>query len=168
MGMESDERWQVGDVIVWFETSQAPEANTDSDVFLRFYDSQDQLICWAEAYERGDLQGFEVGELNCGYLGNLQKQAWLQRLLDDGVKLGIQTVGVTADNANWLLDRITVDFRLGPLASTPTVRNWQIQSWIKPGEAEQYFFCSSFVAPGFDKELEIQSGGPDELSDNQV
>ena len=54
-----------------------------------------------------------------------------------------------------------VDFRLGPKAATPTVRNWDVNDWIKTGDPELIVECTTYVSPGFDKELEIQSGGSD-------
>jgi len=156
-------RWQVGDVLVWFETAELAGARTDSDVLLNFYDEEGELICWAEAFERDDLAGFEEGDLNCGFLGNLEKQAWLKRLLDHGVSLGVRAREHEGENSDWYVERITLDFRLGPNPTTPTVRHWDIEEWIKPGLGEQRYDCNRFQDVGFDKELEMRSGDSSDL-----
>lgn len=163
--MASD-RWQLGDVVIWFQTGTKEDAETDSDVYLHFYDDQDNLVGWVEAYERGDLRGFEEGELNCGYLGNLQRNAWLKTLLAKGTRLGVRIENVTDERPEWFVDRISLDFRVGPVADVSTCRTWSVSEWINPGEEERLYQCEtsssqmSFADVGFEKELEIQAGGP--------
>lgn len=156
-----DGRWQLGDVILWVETGDQEDAKTDADVLLSFYDADGSLLCWAEAYERSDLTGFEAGEMNCGYLGNRERQPWLNGLMQEGIRLGIRIAGGSDDSPDWFVTRVMVDFRLGPKAATPTVRNWDVNDWIKTGDPELIVECTTYVSPGFDKELEIQSGGSD-------
>lgn len=159
-------RWQLGDVIVWFKTGDKQDAKTDSDVYLKFYDDDGSLIGWLQAFERGDLAGFERGEVNCGFLGNIDGAAWLKDLLQEGATLGIRIENVSNDSPDWFVDRVSLDFRIGPGADTSTTRHWEIASWIKPGDDEVQFDCESLISendPGFEdigieKQLEIESG----------
>ena len=165
--MASD-RWQLGDVVVWFQTGTKEGAKTDSDVLLSFYDDRGELVGWLEAYERGDLRGFEEGELNCGYVGNLRKHNWLKGLLDNGTRLGVRTKNSTDDEPEWFVNRISLDFRVGPVADVSTSRTWVVSDWIHPGGDERIFQCEAtstdktFGEVGFEQELEIQAGGPND------
>ena len=169
--MTSADRFKLGDVIVWFQTGQQQDAKTDSDVPLRFYDDSDQLVGWIKAYERNDLAGFEDGEINCGYLGNINKSTWLKSLLQHATQIGIQIEDVSGDKPEWFLEWICLDFRIGPRPQTTTARRWVIGGWIKPGDEERRLPCQalaeaatdSFVDVGFERELEVQAGGPDKV-----
>lgn len=160
------ERWKLGDVIIWFQTGTEQNSKTDADVFIKFYDDEDRLVGWVKAYERGDFAGFEEGELNCGFLGNLNKIEWLKHLLREATRLGISIEQVSGDHPDWFLESVSLDFRIGPRPDTVTARNWRIGQWIKPGGEEQKFECEvlaeesaeGFGEVGFEKEVEIQAG----------
>ena len=164
--MTSSTRWQLGDVIAWIQTGTEQDAKTDSDIFLTFYDDANTAIAWLHAFERGDLGGFEEGELNCGYLGNLNKKAWLNSLKKSGTRLGIRIENVSDDHPEWFLDYVSLDFRVGPVADNPTARTWTVRDWIIPGAPEVIFpmdplapvEVAKFADIGFEKELEIECG----------
>lgn len=164
--MASSGRWQLGDVVLWVETGSQRGAKTDSDVFLNFYDDEGSLLAKVEAYERGDLGGFEEGSTNCGFIGNLHRNKWLAMLLEHGTKLGIRIENVTDDQPEWFVERITLDFRIGPLAENSTCRTWEIGEWIRPLQDENVYSAGdlnkdkSFSDIGFENELEIQARGP--------
>lgn len=168
--MVNSERWRLGDVIIWFKTGDRQDAKTDSDVYLRFYNTDDDILAWVHAFERGDMGGFEEGELNCGYLGNLDKQAWLKSLLDAGTRVGVRIERVSDDRPEWFLESINLDFRIGPTAANSTVRTWEISEWIHPGADERTFECVELVNEragdfgnvGFERELEVEAGGAED------
>ena len=164
--MTSSGRWQLGDVVLWFETGELAGAKTDSDVFLHFYDDAGSLLASVEAFERGDLKGFEEGVVNCGFIGNLQRSGWLKALLEQGTRLGIRIENVTGDRPEWFVDRISLDFRIGPLAENSTTRTWEVGEWIGPSQPERVFTAGdlakdkTFTDIGFENELEIEARGP--------
>lgn len=158
-------RWKLGDVLVWFSTGEEQGGQTDADVCLGFSTEDGEPIGWLRAFERGDQRGFEEGDTNVGFIGNLNKQAWLKRLVDAGTRLDISIDGEGADDG-WFLDRVSLDFRVGPVVDVSTVRTWHINEWIRPGEPASGYIAEGGVQTGaemfdeigFDKELEIESG----------
>lgn len=170
--MASSGRWQLGDVIIWFKTGTEQDAKTDSDVYLNFYNGAGKRLAWIHAFERGDMRGFEEGELNCGYLGNLNKQEWLTHLMDEATRVGVRIENVSDDRPEWFLESISLDFRVGPTADDSTVRTWEVSDWVYPGADERTFECAELVDEqagnfedvGFEGEVEIESGGADEIA----
>jgi hypothetical protein len=164
--MSQSDRWQLGDVIVWIQTGTQQNAKTDSDIFLQFYGEADEPIGWVHVFERGDLGGFEDGELNCGYVGNLHKQPWLNALFKSARDLGIRIENVSDDNPDWYLEHISLDFRVGPVSDIPTVRTWSVKDWIRQEDGEKRYQSEAvssvdralFGDIGFEKELEIETG----------
>jgi hypothetical protein len=159
--MTSSDRWRLGDVIIWFKESGGP----GSDLLLRFYDDSNDLICWVEAYERDDRDA----ELNCGYLGNVNEHRWLRRLFEAGTSLGVRTRNAAGDQSARYVERIVLDFRIGPVVETSTPRSWLVSDSIKSGEVERVYRSEasppdiSFDDIGLENELEVQAGGPDDL-----
>ncbi|MDZ7684920.1 MAG: hypothetical protein U5O39_07810 [Gammaproteobacteria bacterium] len=160
------DRWKLGDVLIWFITGNEQNARTDADVKLVFYSADDEPIGWLRAYERGDLGGFEQGETNLGFIGNLNQQAWLKQLLSAGTRLEVSVNSPDPGNAAWCPESISLDFRVGPVVDVSTARTWNINEWIVQGE-EPYRYdaegdpqtgASLFEEVGFEKELELETG----------
>ncbi len=161
------ERWKLGDVVVWFVTGNEQGGKTDADVFLNFYAGDGERIGWLKAYERTDMGGFEEGESNCGFIGNLNSQDWLKQLFDAGTRLDVKIDAEEKGDSGWYLESISLDFRVGPVVDVSTARTWHINEWIIPGAEPSAFDAEEdvntgaglFDEVGFDKELEIESGG---------
>ncbi|XOV87658.1 MAG: hypothetical protein ACFHX7_22340 [Pseudomonadota bacterium] len=167
--MAAGERWQLGDVIIWFETGARQHAKTDADVLLTFYAPDGRPLRWLKAYERNDLGGFEEGEVNCGYLGNLHRTGWLRDVLEHGTRLGIRIENATNTHPKWFVTAVSLDFRVGPTRDVSTLRTWSLDDWVCPGEPERLLDAQAepavgtglFAEVGFDRELEIETGAPD-------
>lgn len=156
-------RWQDGDVIIWIQTGTGQDSKTDSDIYLRFYDRNNSLLGWVHAYERVDLGGFEEGEINCGFLGNLSSHGWLTSLREQVALLGVRIENVSDDRPRWFPERICLDFRDG----NNSFRAFEINEWIDQDDGERCFEVAPepgarFEDVGFEHELEIEAGGPDE------
>ncbi len=161
-------RWKLGDVMVWFSTGTEQDARTDADVLLSFSTPDGGEIGWVRAYERGDKGGFEEGDTNLGFVGNLNKQTWLKTLIDSGTLLDVK-IETENNEDGWFLESISLDFRVGPVVDVSTVRTWSINEWIRPDDKFHRYEADSelqsgaglFEEVGFEKELEIESGtGP--------
>lgn len=158
-------RWKLGDVLVWLQTGAEQDAKSDADVLLGFRSRAGEFIGWVRAFERSDGRGFEPGDLNLGFIGNLHRQPWLQALLDDGVIVDVRLESADADEG-WYLERISLDFRVGPVVDVSTTRNFSINEWIHAGADPRAFDAdgalqtgaSMFEELGFEQELELESG----------
>lgn len=159
------DRWKLGDVLVWFKTGTEQDAKTDADVVLNFYSASGESLGWLRAFERGDRGGFEEDELNVGFLGNLNNQARLKKLMAECTVLDIK-IETDDESEGWYLENVSLDFRVGPVVDVSTVRTWNVNEWVRPDEkfhryeadGELETGAGMFEAVGFDKELELESG----------
>ncbi len=158
-------RWKLGDVLVWLQTGAEQDARSDADVLLSFRSRAGEFIGWVRAFERSDGRGFEPGDLNLGFIGNLHRQPWLQALLDEGVIVDVRLESEDTEEA-WYLERVSLDFRVGPVVDVSTTRTFSINERINVGVAPRPFDAdgdlqtgaSMFEESGFEQELELESG----------
>lgn len=158
-------RWKLGDVLVWLQTGAEQDAKSDADVLLAFRSRSGEPIGWIRAFERSDGRGFEQGDLNLGFIGNLHRNPWLQALLDEGVVVEVRLESGDTDEG-WYPERVSLDFRIGPVVDVSTTRNFSINEWIHTGADPRSFEAdgdlqtgaSMFEELGFEQELELESG----------
>jgi len=135
---------EINDVSIWFETGDADDAGTDSDVFVKFFDSNDTLIGWLEVYERSDLNAFESGMLNYGDIGNLLDKPWLMQLKQDVAKLSIDIINITNDDPGWYPQKIALDFCQDMDNELSLIYLWQPAEWITEGEQRLFTLQERF------------------------
>lgn len=158
------ERWKLGDVIIWLVTGNEQGARADIDVSLGFFDDSGKALGWVKAFERSDLGGFEEGETNSGYLGNINRQTWLRQLLERAHRLDLAIEAAGGDD--WFVESVSLDFRIGPVVDVSTALTWSINDWVRAGgeplsatvDGARAEGASMFTDVGFDKELEIETG----------
>jgi len=136
---------EIGDVSIWFDTGSAADAGTDSDLYLKFYTEEDELIGWVEVYERSDMQGFESGMLNYGEVGTLSSTPWLQQLKDDVARLSLEISDVGDKGSNWFPEHIALDFCQDTNNENSLICMWHLHRSIRADEEHLFDIDDRFV-----------------------
>ena len=136
---------KIDDVCIWFDTATIEGSGTDSDIFLKFYNEEDEQIGWLEVYERSDLQGFEAGMLNYGEIGNLRDHTWLQQLKDDVARVSVEISDVTEEESSWFPEHIALDFCQDSSNENSLIYVWHIHRNIRTEEEHLFDVDDRFI-----------------------
>jgi hypothetical protein len=136
---------KIDDVSIWFDTAAAEGSGTDSDIFLKFYNEDDEQIGWLEVYERSDLKGFEAGMLNYGDVGNLRDNPWMQQLKDDVARVSVEISDITDVESSWFPEYIALDFCQDANNENSLIYLWYLHRTIRTEEEHLFDVTERYI-----------------------